>query len=74
MKYALLLAIATTFIVSTSSAVLYIPGILPVNDLLLYQTQVACNILQRDLDLNPNLPPTSGFQLYGDVFLAKYFL
>ena len=74
MKSALILPIAAILIVSASSAVIYCPGILPVNDMILYQAQVACNMLQRDLNLNPNLPPTSGFQLYGDVFLAKYFL
>ena len=57
----------------SSSAMIYIPGV-PVNPLTLYQLQVACNILQADLNNFPSLPQAYAYNFYGDVYLANYFL
>ena len=67
------MAIVAILAISVQTAVIYIPGV-PVNSMSLYQLQVACNMLQEDLNLNPSLPASSGYTLYSDTFLAKYFL
>lgn len=56
-----------------SPALIYIPEI-PVNPLTLYQLQVACNILQADLNYDPRLPFRYANYYYKDVYLANYFL
>ena len=58
-------------IISINCAVIYIPGV-PVNSMTLYQLQVACNNLQNRLNSDPSL--SDGFSLYGDTYLANYFL
>lgn len=60
-------------VVDITPAMIYIPGV-PVNSMTLYQLQVACNMLQNDLNRNPSLPRSSGYKLYSDTYLANYFL
>lgn len=55
------------------SALIYIPQI-PVNQMNLYQLQVACNILEGDLNSNPNLPQSMAYKLYADTYMSNYFL
>lgn len=73
MNSATSLLLALLFIWGSSAALIYIPGV-PVNPLTLYQLQVACNILQADLNNYPSLPSTYAYNFYGDVYLANYFL
>lgn len=60
-------------IVGSSPALIYIPGI-PVDQMTLYQLQAACNILEYNLDSNPTLPQSKAYKIYGDTYLANYFL
>ena len=69
----LLPLVAVLLVVSTSPAMIYIPGI-PVNSVTLYQLQVACNMLQESLNANPHLPSHLAYKFYSHVYLANYFL
>lgn len=40
----------------------------------LYQLQVACDILQKELINNPTLPLSEAYTIYADTYLANYFL
>ncbi len=73
MKINALLTLLALAVLQVFPALIYIPQI-PVDPLTLYQLQVSCNILEADLNYNPNLPNRYADYYYGDVYLANYFL
>lgn len=58
---------------SVTPALIYIPGV-PVNPMSLYQLQAACNMLQRDLNIDPSLPQSMAYNYYAGTYLSNYFL
>ena len=73
MKSIIILITGVMWAQLVSPALIYIPEI-PVNPMTLYQLQVACNILEADLNYDPRLPFKYANYYYNDVYLANYFL